>query len=378
MKQLLLIFSATALLMACGKETDNSLDGKKKELEKVRKEIAQLQSKAKMLESEIDQLDTNAVIGGIAVRVDTLKYKPFKNPFQVQGLVSADDNVNLAPEVGGNIVNIRVREGQKVTKGQTLVSIDASAMSAQIDELEKALELATVTYNKQRALWEERVGTELQYLQARNNMESLQKRLESSRIQLSKFSIQSPVSGTVDALFMNAGDFAAPGMPILRIVGGKSLKIQADISEKYLRSMKVGDVVEVYYPALKLGHQEKVSAVGSYINPNNRTFATFIEPSSLLNELKPNLLAIVTAYDYEADQALSVPTKLIRNDGNSSYIMLARPEEDGSYVALRQSITIEQSFASRSIVSGGLQEGDLVITEGYQKVIQGDRLEIIP
>lgn len=378
MKQLLLIFSATALLFACRKETDSSLDGKKQELENVRKEIAQLQSKAKKLESEINQLDTNAITSRIAVRVDTLKLQPFKNPFQVQGLVSADDNVNLASEVGGNVVNIRVREGQKVTKGQTLVSIDASIMNAQIDELEKALELATVTYNKQRALWEERVGTELQYLQARNNMESLQKRLESTRIQLSKFSIQSPVSGTVDALFINEGDFAAPGFPIMRIIGGKNLKVQADISEKYLRSVKVGDEVEVYYPALKLGHLEKVSAVGSYINPNNRTFAAYIEPSNLLNELKPNLLAIITAYDYDSDQALSVPTKLIRNDGTSSYIMLARPQADGSFIALRQVITIEESFASKSIVSQGLQAGDLLITEGYQKIIQGDRLEIIP
>lgn len=376
MKKFMLLPGLLFLMMSCGNDTE-SIEGRKKELTALKKEISKLQAKAKQLEAEIEALDTTEV-KGFAVKVDTLRRKTYKNPFQVQGLVVSDEDVVVSPEMGGIVKSILVKEGQNVQQGQILATLDASLVSAQISELEKALELAVIAYERQKALWDQKIGTEIQYLQAKNNKESLERRLQTTRVQASKFQLRSPVSGVIDALFTNKGDMAGPGTPVMRVVSTRQIKIKADVSEQYISYLKKNDEVSVFLPSLKKGSEERIQAVGSYINPNNRTFSIYISPSPKISkELKPNMLALITAYDFAKENALSVPTRLIRNDENGTYILVASPSGKRSFVVEKKYVEIEESFATETILLSGVDEGTLMITEGFQKVIPGDRIEII-
>lgn len=375
MKKMMILPVLFSLMISCGKDAE-SLEGRKKELTELKKEISALQAKAKKLEAEINALDTTSV-KGFAVKVDTLSRKTYKNPFQVQGLVVSDEDVVISPEMGGLIKSILAKEGQTVQQGQVLATLDGSLVSAQISELEKALELATIAYDRQKALWDQKIGTELQYLQAKNNKESVERRLQTARVQAAKFQLRSPVSGVVDAVFANKGDMAGPGAPVMRVVSTRQVKIKADVSEQYISHLKKNDQVSVFFPSLKKGSEERIQAVGSYINPNNRTFSIYITPSNAtLKELKPNMLALITAYDFTKENALSVPTRLIRNDEGGSFILVAT-SKNGAYVVEKKYVEIEESFATETILLSGVEEGSLLITEGFQKVIPGDRIEII-
>lgn len=376
MKKLMLLPVLFFLMVSCGKDS-TSLESKKNELTELKKQIGQLQSQAKKLEAEIEALDTGTQ-RGIAVKVDTIVRKSYKNPFQVQGLVVSDEDVVISPEMGGQLKSILVKEGQNVQRGQLLATLDGSLVNAQISELEKALELAEIAYKRQKALWDQKIGTEIQYLQAKNNKESLERRLETARVQATKFQLRSPVSGVIDALFSNQGDMTGPGTPIMRVVSTRQVKIKADVSEQYISYLNKNDEVSVFFPSLKKGSTEKIQAVGSYINPNNRTFSIYISPSqSTLSQLKPNMLALITAYDFSKDNALSVATRLVRNDSEGSYVLVAEKGQNGNYTVQKKYVEIEESFATETILLGGIEEGSLIITEGFQKVIPGDRVEII-
>jgi RND family efflux transporter MFP subunit len=364
------------LLAACG-EQSSSLEEKRAELEEKREHLAALTDSIKALEQEILELDTTITEKATAVIADKVERSTFKNPFRIQGVVSSNQNVDVSPEVGGTITQITIKEGQRVSKGQVIARLDASAVSSQLAELRTALKLAKVAYEKQERLWKKNIGSEMQYLQAKNNYESLQSRINTAEVQIGKFTITSPISGSVDAIYANAGELTGAGRPIARIVSGGDMKIIADVSETYLGAVKQGDEVKVHYPSLNKTVTEKVFAVGDVINPENRTFRITIKPSSKNLSLKPNLLAIITAYDYVQDNVISVPTKLVRDDGQGTYLMVAQKDEAGLLRAMKRPIEVSRTFADYTIVESGLKEGDRVIVEGYSSVVNKELLQVV-
>lgn len=379
MKNTIYILLATVLLItACSKKPKSELEAKRAELDSLQTELTALKSKIESVNAEIESLDTAARSNAIAVMASEIKKGAFKNPFQVQGLIESNKNVLVSPEVPGNVTKIYVKEGQKVSAGQIIASLDGSVAGSQIKELENSLSLAKISFEKQERLWKQNVGSEMQYLQAKSQYQALEKSINTAKAQMGKYTLRSPISGTVDEIMANPGELVG-GMtsgPVARIVNLSDIKVKANVSEKYVGKIKAGQTVQVYFPSIGLTMKEKVSAVGNVIDVNNRTFVMYITPSQNLNQLKPNLLALVTAYDFEDSDAISVPTKLVRTDGEKYFIYTIKTNGEKKTVEKRY-IEIEKQFPTETIIKAGLVEGDLIITEGVNSVIVGDEVKII-
>ncbi len=377
-KNITLVLTIAVVIASCGSKNEGTLAEKKKDLTNAEKSLDSIKTVIATLKEEIKELDTTAREKTFPVMVQEIAKGAFQNPFQIQGLVESDQNVLISPEVPANVVNIHVREGQRVSKGQLIASLDGSIASSQISELKNALELAEINFNKQSKLWEQKIGSEMQYLQAKNQYENLQKSLATAQAQLGKYSLRSPISGTVDEIMANPGELVG-GMtsgPVARIVNLKDIKIKANVSERYIGQIKAGQSIMLNFPSLGLQMPEKVLAVSNVIDVNNRTFVVYVKPTKNLNLLKPNLLALITAYDYVDEDAISVPTKLVRTDGDKSFVFVIK-EQGQKKIVEKRYIEIEKQFPSETLIKSGIEPGDLLITEGVNSVIVGDEVKII-
>lgn len=378
MKNIIVSLSIIALFAACGGKTQNKLELKRAELDSLQSEMTNLKAAIASVQEDIKELDTSARANAIAVMATEITKGAFRNPFQVQGLIESDQNVMVSPEVPAKITRILVKEGQRVIKGQVIATLDGSTASSQIAELEGALSLSKINYEKQKRLWKQNIGSEMQYLQAKNQYENLQNSITTARTQLGKYSLRSPISGTVDELMANEGELVG-GMtsgPVARVVNLKDIKIKANVSEKYLGKIKKGQTVDVEFPSLGIKMTEKISSVSNVIDVNNRTFVVYVKPSKNLSKLRPNLLSMITAYDFEDSDAISVPTKLVRTDGEKYFVYTIATNGSKKTVEKRF-IEIEQQFPSETVVKSGLAPGDLLITEGVNSVIVGDEIKIV-
>lgn len=375
----LFLILVIAFSVACKKPATDILSTKKAELASKEKEAASLKSAIVKLKKEIEELDTTARSNAIAVEVSAIKTGNYKNPVNIQAIVESDKNVLISPEVPARIISILVKEGQRVSKGQTIATLDGLVAAAQIAELENAKSLAKINFDKYKALWEQNIGTEMQYLQAKNQYENLEKSITTAKTQLGKFTLRSPISGTVDEIMANVGELVGTmtGGAVARVVDISALKLKANVSEKYIGKLKVGQAVQVSYPSLGIEAEEKISAVGNVIDINNRTFSVYVTPTKFQAQLKPNMLTLITAYDYKVDEALTVPTKLVRNDGSNDFVLIAKKRGE-KYIVEKAVITIDKQFASQTVVKSGITVGDLLITEGYNKVLPGDEVKIVP
>ncbi|MFT7229756.1 MAG: membrane fusion protein (multidrug efflux system) [Bacteroidia bacterium] len=378
MKNILIILSIIALFAACSDTNKGALETKRVELDSLQTEMALLKAVIAKVQGEITVLDTNARPNAIAVITKIVNKGQFKNPFDVQALVESDNNVMVSPEVPGRLVKLYVKEGQRVSKGQVVASMDGSTANSQIAELEGALSLAKTNYERLGKLWKQNIGSEMQYLQAKNQYENLQNSIKTAKYQAGKYTLRAPITGTVDAIMANEGELVGSmtGGPVMRIVNMGDIKLKADVSEAYVGKIKTGQTVKVYYPSLNLTTEETVSAVGSVIDVNNRTYSVYVTPRNNTKNLKPNMLAMITAYDFEDNDAMSVPTKLVRNDGTKDYILTVKTNGEKKTVE-KTLVVIEQEFASETIIKSGLKPGAEIITEGYNSVIEGDEVKVI-
>jgi membrane fusion protein (multidrug efflux system) len=377
-KSIYILTILSIFVYACGDKAKTPLAAKKAELDSLQKEMTTLKAAIAKVQKEITEMDTNARSNAIAVTALEIEKGKFQNPFQVQGLVESDQNVLLSPEVPANVTQIYVKEGQRVSKGQVIASLDGSVANSQIAELETRLSLAKTSFEKQERLWKQNVGSEMQYLQAKNNYESLKRSISTAKSQLGKYTLRSPINGRVDEIMANPGELVG-GMtsgPVARIVNLKDIKVKANVSERYVGQIEKGQDVKLYFPSLDLELNEKVSSVSDVIDPNNRTFVVYVKPTSNLDKLKPNLLAMLTAYDYIESAAISIPTKLVRTDGEKYFVYAIAVNGNKKSVEKRY-IEIGKQFPSETIIESGLEPGDLLINEGVNRVIAGDEVKII-
>lgn len=378
MKNILVTLSIIALFAACGGKNEGALEAKRAELDALQSEMSTLKAAISKVQAKIVELDTNARPNAIAVMTKIVNKGQFKNPFDVQALVESDNNVMVSPEVPGRLVRLYVKEGQRVSKGQTVATMDGSTANSQIAELEGALSLARTNYEKLEKLWKQNIGSEMQYLQAKNQYENLQNSIKTARTQAGKYTLRAPISGTVDAIMANEGELVGSmtGGPVMRIVNMGDIKLKANVSEAYVGKIKKGQKVKVYYPTLEITTEETVSAVGNVIDVNNRTYSVYVTPRNNTKDLKPNMLAMITAYDFEDNDAMSVPTKLVRNDGNKDYILTVKTNGEKKTVE-KTEVVIEKEFASETIIKSGLEPGSEIIVEGYNSVIEGDEVKVV-
>ena len=365
----------TALLAACG---GDGLEDKKQQLDKLKAQASQLNQQIEQLEQEIVQGDPN--YQGNARQytlISTLEVQPqpFEHKFEVRASVASRKNVLISAETNGRINKIHVREGDQVTKGQLLITQDASILENSIQELETQLDLATTMYNKRARLWEQNIGSEIQYLEAKNQMESLQNRLATTNSQLRQSRVRAPFTGVVDNIEAKLGEMAMFGSPMIRILSVEDMHLEADVSEKYLGRLKKGDSVDLYFSSFDVQVSSVVTSVGQVINPQNRTFSVEIAIPDSDIPYKPNLVGIVLVRDYFRQDALVVPSELIQSDNQGNFVYGVENAEENPK-AVKIHISPGRSYQAETEVLEGLQAGAVLINAGHREVTEGALVQI--
>ena len=311
------------------------------------------------------------------VSVIDLKVRPFHHYFQVSGTVNVVEQAYISPEINGQIKEVLVEEGDDVIKGQLLAKLNTSITENTIEEVKTQLKLANTLFEKQEQLWNKNIGSEVQYLQAKNNMEALQAKLKTLEAQLNMAYIKSPIDGIVDLINIEVGELAMPGFQLMQIVNLDKMKIFAEVSEKYLPVIKKGDIVDIRFPSFPdIDLRVPVSRTGNIVNPGNRTFPVELRIDNIDGKLKPNILSLLTFLDYHKEDALVVPSIIIKKDIRGEYIYVAK-EFEGKTLARKVYIITGRSYNDETLVVSGLNAGDKVIFEGYSLVTDGSEVNII-
>ena len=363
------ILTLAVIIAACGG------GDKKAELAKLKTEHAANEAKIKTLEAELakEGPDSTATIRTKDVAITALTPKKFEYYVQTQGVIESEENIQVSAKSAGIITQVYVREGDVVSKGQTIAQIDNSLVTRGVDEVKSSLELANTVYERQKNLWDQKIGTEVQFLQAKSNKESLERRLASLNEQVDMTRIKSPISGIVDEVQAKAGQNIAPGMPTARVVNSVDLKMTANVSEAYVTNIKKGNKVIVSVPDLKKDFEGKISFVGRNINQLSRTFPIEVDlPSN--PDLRPNMTAIVKVIYNSYPSALVIPVNVVQ-DVNGEKIVYIAEQAGKQLVARRKVITVDAVYDNRAQIKG-LAAGDKVITTGYQGLNDGQAIKI--
>lgn len=381
MKPYLLLLAIPLFLAACGgsePQVDGNpkdLEGKKDQLQKKLQEYQKLQEEIAQLEAEIQILEPAAVKTAL-VTTSTLQRKDFKHFVEVQGSVQSDNVVNVSSETGGRILDLKVVEGQNVSKGQLIAKLDLEAIDKQIAELETSLQLAVEVYERQKRLWEQNIGSEIQYLQAKNNKERLEKGLETLKFQRNKSNIYAPISGVVERVVLKTGEIAGPGTPICMILNTSQVKVVAAVPEAYVKNVRKGDQVIVSFPALNTEKQARITLVGSTINSANRTFVIEMDLPNGGGDLKPNLLATVLINDHTEKNAVVVPLELVQQEiGGKDFVFVKSSSADGDR-AQKVYVELGQSYKGEIIITSGLKGGEELILDGARSLTDQEPVEI--
>jgi RND family efflux transporter MFP subunit len=363
------------VLASCGEQkTEKSI---REQIASHKKEIEALDQKIAALEKELDGLETGDVNDDkILVETMSMGYSPFNHYIQVSGTAEAVKEAFISPEVSGQIREIYVNEGDYVEKGQLLAKLNSEVAESNIADLKSSLELANTVFEKQERLWEKGIGSEIQYLNAKNNKESLEQKLQAMQAQLDMSTLRSPVSGIVDEIYNKKGELAMPGVQLMQIVNLEELYINADVSETYLSQVKEGETVNLefpVYPDLKI--ETPIYRKGNTINPNNRTFTVQLKVKNPDRLLKPNILSVIHINDFSADSALVIPSMLLRQDITGSYLYTVQ-DNGGTQVAKKVYVTTGKSYLDKTMIVSGLQAGQKVITGGFNLVTDGSEVYI--
>ena len=371
MKNLLILIAVAITIVSFNSCSDGD---KKAKLENLKNQHAEIEKQIKELEAELlKESGQKPLEKAVLVAVTEAVQQPFSHYIELQGKVDAEDNVNVTPQMPGTIQNVFVTAGQQVTKGQVLAALDAATITAQMDALKKNLELATILYEKQKSLWEQNIGTEVQYLTAKNQMESLGKQMDAMKEQYQLTKLVSPINGIVDNVDIKVGQIASPGYAGIRVVNFSNLKVKGEVSESYAAQIHQGDKVKIAFPDLNMEIDSKVSYASKVINPQSRTF-TVESKLSGKDTFRPNMIALMKILDYEKPAAFVVPVNLIQKSKESDFVYVAA-EENGRKTAKRQSVTVGNIYNGQAEIIAGLQAGDKVITTGYQDIVTGQVIQ---
>lgn len=358
----------TAVLAACGggeeKNPEKKLLKLKQDRAKLDKEIAELEKKTK------DTANVKQKTVTVATVQDTL----FEHYIDVQGSIDARENVDVSAKSPGVITNIYVREGQQVSKGQTLAQIDDQVMRSNIAEVKTQMDLANIAFEKQQRLWNQKIGTEMQYLTAKNQKESLERRLATLNDQLALNRIVSPISGTVDAVIAKLGDQAAPGAPSFRVVNTSNLKVVANVAESYAGKVKTGDPVVIVLPDIKKEIRTKIAFASKVIDPLSRTIKVEIPLSPDAN-LRPNMIAQLKIVDYVASNAVVVPVGVLQYSMGKPYVITAG-NSNGKMIAQRKNVELGRTYNDKAEIKSGLQAGEKIVTTGFQGLNDNDLIKL--
>ncbi|SES78688.1 efflux RND transporter periplasmic adaptor subunit [Hymenobacter actinosclerus] len=366
-------------LAACGSLASCGSKDPAAELAKLKQEQATTQAKISDLEAKTGPTDAEKALQATPVSVIKVTNEDFKSYLEVQGRVDFDQNATVSARAAGTLTTLSVKRGDRVRKGQTLATVDAAVLDASVAELKVRMDLAKVVYEKQKRLWDQQIGTEIQFLQARNNYRALQSNLATLNRQRDLYRVVAPFAGTVDDVLPKLGETVAPGAPVVKLLSSSgSGKIVVDVSEAYANSIKVGDKALVTIP--DLGESDlpaTVRVVTSTINPTSRTFTVELrlaDPGKA-GRLRPNMVTNVRILNYNRQNATVVPVDLVQRDEQNSFVLVV-DEKGGKKVAAKRVIQVGNTYNGKVEVTQGLQTGDQVISAGYQNLNEGQAVSL--
>ena len=379
MKKVLIIPVAALILASCSnapQENESNLDklkGQKDSLVSLNLSIAQQITE---LDAQISSLDTSAKHA--LVTVLPVQQKKFEHYFSVHGVVKANKNVTLFAESAGNITSIAVKDGQKVQSGQVLVELDADVVKSQLSEIETNLALATELFERQKRLWEQKIGSEVDYLNAKNRKESLEQSKATVERQLRMSQIVAPFSGVVDEIFPRKGEYVGPSSPVVRLINLDQTYLESDVSEAYVGRIAAGTPVRIEFPSLDTSMIAKITRAGDYINPNNRTFKLEIKLNDVQGiALKPNLLAIVHIMDYADEDALVLPARTVQQTADGGSFVYVASQGTGIAKVRIQPIEVGRSYLNSTEIVQGLRPDEFIVDEGARSIREGQDVRVV-
>jgi len=352
--------------------------------EMIKQQITKKKDQVGKLNEQIAQLEEQLVTDStsqnnqfiIPVSIKTVQPESFMHFIDITGKVEAENDAFISPEINGQIKKIYVKEGQRVSKGKLLVSLNTEVTEKMIKEVKTGLELAGRLYEKQSELWEKQIGSELQYLETKNVKEQAEARLETLEAQLEMAKIRAPFDGIIEVIMLKEGELAVPGMQLLHLVNLKKLKVYADLSEKYLGDVATGDNVIVSFPDMDNKEMKaEVFRTGNVVDRQSRTFTIEMKLVNHDEILKPNMFSTIRVNDFSSTDAYVLPSLVIRQDIRGNYVFIAQSNSD-FYTAKKIYVEPGLSYGDKSMILEGLSAADKVIVEGYDQVSEGVQVDI--
>jgi RND family efflux transporter MFP subunit len=382
MKEIFTYALLSLLLVGCGNSVQT--DVKDMSIEEQASLLKEKKNQLKVLSDEITELESVLASNGqttgneripVVTAVEA-QIGDFKHFVEVQGVVIAEDLVQVTSEIPGRIKQLFIKEGDRVTKGQKIAALDLESLGKQLDELQTALELAQTVYDKQKRLWEQNIGSEIQFLEAENGVERLKKSIATLEFQISKGIIFAPRGGVIEQVLLQTGEMAGGGMPIVQILDDNQLKVEGNVPETLLKSVGIGDEVEVEFPILEEKVKGVIRQIGRVIDPSNRTFKIEID---IPNQkwLKPNLLAFILINDYSELNVLKVPLDLVQQDVSGDRYIMVMEEKGGSHLAVKRVVETGPAFGGEIVVRSGINASEMLIKEGARSLIDGQKITLV-
>lgn len=386
MKKLLTILTLALLIVSCGDGKENTVEtvianGDVAAIQKKRDVIVTqqqaLNSQIKQLDDKLKDLNPEKNIPLITAII--AKDTVFSHYVELQGSVETDENILISPEMGGVLQRVYVKEGQRVSKGQTLAIVDDGGMGQQLAQMQVQADLAKTTFERQERLWDQKIGSEIQYLQAKSSYDGQLNAINSMKQQVGKATVRAPFSGTIDEIITEQGSVVASGQTqLMRIVNLSNMYIKTNVPETYISNIIKGKNVEVFFPVLGKKLDAKINQTGSFINPDNRTYKVEIDVPNLEHTIKPNLTARLKINDYTNEKAILIPQNIIsENAAGEQYIYILEQVQDNKAVAKQVFIKTGRTQAGFIEVLEGLEDGNKIIQEGARSVKNGQTVKII-
>ncbi|MBS9767800.1 MAG: efflux RND transporter periplasmic adaptor subunit [Flavobacteriaceae bacterium] len=385
MKRLIYIGLLLGLVVGCGEKREQKSIERliaKKDIEGLQRKQSELQNEYNALTQKMAQINTAlADLKGTKQLpiVTTVRAKQgvFERTIEMQGSVDTKNNTMLYSEFSGMLKNLYVRKGQRVRKGQIIAKVDDGGLSQKLAQMQVQYNLAKTSFERQERLWKKKIGSEIQYLQAKAQKEASESGIKQLKAQLRKTTIVAPFSGIIDDVPVKKGSVVMPGQtPIARLVNLSDMYVRSQVSERYLPTIKVGTPVQIHFPAIGKTLTSKVRQVGNFINPNNRTFYIEIGISNKDNTIKPNLMATLKIADYRNENAVSVPVNIVQEDGEGNSFVFAINEKNGKYFV--EKMPIEKGVSQDGFVeiTKGISADAMLVAEGSQGIQNGAEVQL--
>jgi membrane fusion protein, multidrug efflux system len=387
MKKILTLAFISLVLFSCGnKQEESSIDAliESKNLTEIQKRRELVHQELELKGQELSKLDE--AIRNLdddknlpLVKVNSLTENVFVHYIDIRGDVQTKENIMITPEMGGVLTQLNAKAGQKVTKGQVLGRIDDGGMSSQLAQAETQLALLKTTFERQANLWQQKIGSEIQYLQAKTSMESQEKLVNQIKSQLAKTLIRAPFNGFIEDVKVERGQVVAPGVELMRIVNLNDMYVVAQVPEAYLSKLKLNAIVTVNIQSLGKNYEGKVRQIGNFINPNNRTFSIEVAVKDKENLLRPNQVAMLKIEDYVNPKAVTIPENVVLETGDGSKIVYVLQNIKNNKEGMVKRKVVKVGYVSENAleITEGLEVGEQVVVEGMRNLKDGTNVRVI-